>query len=74
MDRYEKQNAAERVNSYFYPEPYERALGKHFEVFDRAKNETLRHMREALRQTEELTADEFFAQTKRGKFVREKCL
>ncbi|WP_305910439.1 hypothetical protein Q9L42_021255 (plasmid) [Methylomarinum sp. Ch1-1] len=66
MNRYEKQNAASRIDGYYNPRPHEAVLEKHREAFDRAKAETLKNIRNALEQTEALTFEEFFAERKKG--------
>lgn len=64
MNRYEKRNAAYRIDGCYDLRSHEAALGKNRDAFERAKAETLGHMREALMQTEALTFDEFFAERK----------
>ncbi len=64
MNRYEKQNAAHRINDYYDLRPHEAALGKNVEAFERAKAETLKNMRDALAQTEAMTFAEFHAERK----------
>lgn len=61
MTRYEKQNAAIRIDGYYDLRPHEAALEKKTEAFERAKSETLKQMRDALVQTEALTLDDFFS-------------
>ena len=65
MNRYEKENAAHRVDGYYLPSPHEEALGNQIDAFERAKAEALKHMRAAIEQTEAITAADFFAITKR---------
>jgi len=68
MNRYDIQNASRRIDGYCAPRQYEEAQGKQEEAFERAKLETIGHMRKALEQTEQLTADQFYTETryKRG--------
>lgn len=64
MDRYQILNAASRIDGYYQPAPHEVALKKHAEAFERAKSETLKNMKDALAQTEALTAEQFFVYRK----------
>lgn len=65
MNRYEKQNAAERIDGYYLVLPHESAVGREEVAFERAKAETLNKMRAAIKATEALTAADFFAITRR---------
>ncbi len=64
INRYDKQNAARWINGYYDPRPHESTLGKNAEAFARAKDETLRHMRNQLAQIEAMTFAEFSAERK----------
>lgn len=65
MNRYEKQNAANRIDGYYYPTIDEYNTSLAFDAFLRAKKETIKHMKKALRDTEELTYEDFFLETGR---------
>jgi hypothetical protein len=61
LNRYEKENAAERIYGYYLPRPEEVALGNQVRAFERAKAETLMNLRAVVAQTEALTAEQFFS-------------
>lgn len=58
-DRYELENAANRINGYYLPSAHELAQGKTEQAFERAKAEALHHMRNALATTEAMSLDQF---------------
>ena len=55
MNRFENQNSAERIYGYFVQRPNETVEA----AFDRAKEETLKHMRNALDQTASMTFEDY---------------
>ena len=65
MNRYDKENAAERIDGYYFPAPHERTLGKTADAFDREKAETLKNMRAAIEHIEALSVDDFLVITRR---------
>ncbi|WP_286241229.1 hypothetical protein [Neptuniibacter halophilus] len=66
MTRYDKQNATTRINGYYFPTTQEGFSGRHIEAFNRAKAETIKHMKAALRATESLSAADFFEERRKG--------
>ena len=65
MNRYQKENAVSKIAGYFLPRPHETALGKRDEAFERAKQEAIQHMRDALEHVEAISAEEYFSQVKK---------
>lgn len=57
LDRYQIQNSAIRVNSYYFPRP---------QAFARAKTEALKNLKSSVEQLESLTEEQFFTERRRG--------
>jgi hypothetical protein len=55
MDRYQQQNAAHKIDGYFTPRLDEATPP----AFERAKQECLLHLREAMNQVEQLSVTQF---------------
>lgn len=61
MNRFEKQNTLEAIESYFFPEPFERYHGgqKMEDAFNRAKNEIIQHTKKRLECLDRITFEAF---------------
>lgn len=66
MNQFAILNAAQRIDGYFNPTPDEIALGKQVGAFIRAQTETIKHLRNAIEETEKLSVDDFFRITNRS--------
>lgn len=64
-NRYEFENAVNRIEGYFLPKPHERGNQGEIDAFDRAKTECLFHLERALSCTRYLSLEQFFMAKKR---------
>lgn len=63
MNRYQKTNAATKIDGYYNPPREQARVGAEF---DRARNECLGALRAQLEHVEQLTIQEFLAERSRG--------
>lgn len=63
-NRYTKANAIANIRDYYLPAPHEVALGKHEEVFERAKAEYIRALKAQVETAEKITFVDVFPKVK----------
>lgn len=60
MPRYQMAAARERIHGYYLPRPHETTLEGRTAAFKRAQVEAVTHLKQALKDTESLTPEQFF--------------